>query len=118
MPHVIVEGPVTLQEIHDRFEPMFHREGESLLKIPTVFVDREGGELLFDTLVVESGHSQRFFIQVRPREGGVTVRLLPQTDPEKTPGVKRSLAQVATFVRDLQPDRCRFAATNIGELLP
>ena len=118
MPHVVLEGEVDLAEVRDRFQGLLERSGDDVLKIDTLYVEREGRELLLDTLVVESGHPQRFFIQARRKGGGLTVRLLPQTDPEKTDGVKRSLARVATFIRDLRPDRCRFGATNIGEFLP
>ena len=118
MPHVVLEGEVDLAEVRDRFQGLFERSGDDLLKVETLYSEREGRELLLDTLVVESGHPQRFFIQVRRREGGLIVRLLPQTDPEKTDGVRHSLAMVAAFIRDLWPDRCRFGATNIGEFLP
>ena len=118
MPHVVVEGPVDLEEVRQRFQPLFERHAEDILKVESAFLERSEKELLLDALVVESGHRQRFFIHVRLREGGVMVRLLPQTDPEKTDGVKRALARVAAFVRDLRPDRCRFGATNIAEFLP
>jgi hypothetical protein len=118
MPHVVVEGPVDLQVVRDRFRPLFDRQGQDVLKLESLYLERGGREALLDALVVESGHRQHFFVQVRLRdEGGATVRLLPQTDPEKTAGVKRTIALVAAFVRDLDPGRCRFGATNIGEFL-
>lgn len=118
MPHVVVEGPVRLAEIGERFAEILDRDGDDVVKIRTVYLEPGGEEALFEALVVESGHRQQFFIQLRVREGrGATVRLLPLTDPEKTPGVKRAIARVAGWVRDLRPDECRFGATNIGELL-
>lgn len=117
MPHVVVEGPIDLEAIRQGFAPQLHRVGEDVVKIGALYMERDGREGLFDALVVESGHRQHFFIQLRPREDGVTVRLLPQTDPEKTPGVKRALAAAARLIRDLAPEQCRFAATNIDEYL-
>ena len=118
MPHVVIEGPVALDQIRDRFEPIFERDGDDILKVRSLYVEREGTEALFDTLVVESGHRQHFFIQLRLRDGqGATARLLPLTDPEKTPGVKRALARTAAWVRGLQPESCHFGATNIAEFL-
>jgi hypothetical protein len=119
MPHVVIEGPVDLEALRSTFRPLFDREGTDVLRVEALYLEREGREALLDTLVVEAGHRQHFFVQVRVREaGGATVRLLPQTDPEKTPGVKRALARVATLVRDLEPAACRFGATNIAEFLP
>jgi hypothetical protein len=66
---------------------------------------------------VESGKSVRFFIEVHDRDGGVNVRPEPLTDPEKTPGVKRSVALVAERVRSLS-EQAAFGNTNIGEYLP
>ena len=118
MPHVVVEGPVDLEVLRDRFRPLFDRQGQDVLKVESLYLERGGRDALLDALVVESGHRQHFFVQVRLRdEGGATVRLLPQTDPEKTAGVKRTVALVAAFVRDLDPARFRFGATNIGEFL-
>lgn len=119
MPHVVVEGPVDLEALRAAFGPVFHREGADIVKIETLYLEREAREALLDTLVVEAGHRQHFFVQVRLRdEGGATVRLLPQTDPEKTDGVKRALARAAVLVRDLRPGECRFGSTNIADFLP
>ena len=117
MPHVVVEGPVVPADLREGFKPLFERNGDDVLKIPSVYIETTGVEALLDTLVVESGHPQRFFIQVRRRDEGVVVRLLPQTDPEKTPGVKRALARVAILMRDLHPGASRFGSTNLEEFL-
>ena len=119
MPHVVLEGAVDAEAIRLAFRPQFHRAGEEIVRVEELYVQRDGAELLFDVLVVEGRHRQRFFVQLLRREaGGGTVRLLPQTDPEKTPGVKRAVGIVAGFVRDLRPGACRFGATNIGDYLP
>lgn len=118
MPHVVIEGPVDLSEAGREFRPIAQRDGDDILKVERLYLSTDGEEALLDTLVVEAGHRQRFFIQVRVREGGgATVRLLPLTDPEKTDGVRRSLARVAGWIRGLRPDRLSFGATNIGGFL-
>jgi hypothetical protein len=45
------------------------------------------------------------------------LRLLPQTDPEKTDGVKRALARVAALVREHAAGECRYGATNLADFL-
>ena len=118
VPHVVIEGTVALEEARASFEPIFQRDGDDILKIRTLYVSSGGEEALLDTLVVESGHRQHFLIQVRIREeGGATIRLLPLSDPEKTDGVKRALAQAAARVRGLRPSTCSYGATNIQEFL-
>ena len=117
MPHVVLEGPVDLQSVGEKFEPVLERWGDDVLKLRQVYVEQRGEEVLMDTLVVESGHRQQFFIQVTRREDGAVVRLLPQTDPEKTFGVKRALARVATLVRRHAAGECRYGATNLSEFL-
>jgi len=82
-----------------------------------IYVDPPGEDALLDTLVVESGHRQMFFIRLTLREGGAVLGLLPQTDPEKTEGVKRALARVAAFVREYAVGECRYGDTNISEFL-
>ncbi len=96
---------------------MLERWGEDLFKIQHLYREQQGEEVLLDTLVVESGHRQRFFIQLTLREGSALLRLLPQTDPEKTDGVKRALARVAALVREHAAGECRYGATNLSEFL-
>jgi hypothetical protein len=51
-------------------------------------------------------------------EKAITVRLLPVTDPEKTPAVKKLMALVAAFTRTVYPGS-RYGKTNLQEhLLP
>ena len=117
MPHVVLEGAVDLQRLCEHFEPVLERWGDDLFKIQHLYREQQGEEVLLDTLVVESGHRQRFFIQLTLREGSALLRLLPQTDPEKTDGVKRALARVAALVREHAAGECRYGATNLSEFL-
>lgn len=117
MPHVVVEGPISLEALRRAFAPLFERWGDDVLKVRGFYLEQNGADALLETMVVESGHRQSFFIQLRPREDGLTVRLLPQTDPEKTDGVKRALARVAAFVREQDPEALRYGATNLAEYL-
>jgi hypothetical protein len=49
-------------------------------------------------------------------EKAITVRLLPATDPEKTPAVKKVMALVAGFIRTVYPGS-RYGKTNLQEYL-
>ena len=52
---------------------------------------------------------------MRPRDNGLTVRLEPLTDPEKTPGVRRAIAQVAQRLRSASG--ASYGTSNIQEYL-
>lgn len=117
MPHVVMEGAVELGPLRENFALLQERWGDDVLKVRHLYVDQQGQQALLDTLVVESGHRQMFFIHLTLREGGAVLRLLPQTDPEKTDGVKRALARVAAFVREHAAGECCYGATNISEFL-
>jgi hypothetical protein len=112
VPHVILQGAVTLDDLIGRHAPFVVREGERLVKADRLYVDTEARAALLETLVVDRGHTQKFFIQIQAREGGLTVRLEPLTDPEKSDGVKRALAIVALRIRDATG--CRVGSTNIA----
>jgi hypothetical protein len=117
MPHVVIEGDLEVRQVWERFEPILARTGDQVIKMERAFLDKEGSSVLLETLVVSQGLKQKFFIQVsRKKSGGVTVRLEPLTDPEKTTAVKEALGMTGRWVLGLAPG-LRFGATNIEEHL-
>jgi hypothetical protein len=116
VPHVILEGSVSIADLQGRHAPFTVREGDRVVKCDRFFAESTGRAALVETIVVEHGHAQKFFIQIAAREGGLTVRLEPMTDPEKSPGVKRALALVAGRIREAFG--LRFGSTNIAGFLP
>jgi hypothetical protein len=115
VPHVIVEGVVTLAGLQRDHVPFTLREAGRVVKVDRFYLDAHGRAALLETLVVDGGHTQKFFIQLGAREDGVMVRLEPMTDPEKSPAVKRALALVAWRIRAACDGR--FGGTNITEFL-
>ncbi len=115
MPHVVLEGRISLDECRRDLVPFIVRDGGFLAKGERLFRDGEDQTLLIETLVVDRGHTQKFFIQVARRPEGAIVRLEPLTDPEKTPGVRRALAVVAKRIRDRTG--ARYGRSNIEEFL-
>lgn len=115
MPHVVLEGRVTIDAAARAFRPFVEREGDLIVKADRLYRESEGRAALVEMVVVEAGHTQKFFIQLSPREGGLTVRLEPLTDPEKTAGVRRAIAHVAARLREA----CGavYGRTNIEEHL-
>ncbi len=114
MPHVVLQG-VTVADVQIRHAPFVVREADRVFKMDRLYVDTTGRAALLETILVAGSHTQKFFIQLSNREGGLTVRLEPLTDPEKNPGVKRALALVAHRIQ--AATGCRYGSTNIAEYL-
>ena len=116
MPHaVITGGNLDLARIHRDLEPWQLREGDTLLKVGDSFLSRRGTPLLLEALVIE-GTQRRFLIEIDGREGSLTVRLYGLTDPEKTPGVRRLVAEVAKRICALAPE-ARVTRTNLAPFM-
>lgn len=91
------------------------RDGGFIVKGERIFRDPEAQTLLIETLVVDRGHTQKFFIQIARRREDTIVRLESLTDPEKTPGVSRALAVVAHRLRE--STGATYGKSNIEEYL-
>jgi len=116
MPHVVIEEAGDLQGLYQVFTPIIHRAGSEILKVQEFFLARSGKDALLDSVAIENGVACTFFVQLKLHEKAITVRLLPATDPEKTPAVKKVMALVAEFIRKVYPDS-RYGKTNLQEYL-
>ena len=116
MPHVVIEEAGDLQGLFQAFTPIIHREGSEILKVQEFFLARSGKDALLDSVAIENGVACTFFVQLKLHEKAITVRLLPATDPEKTPAVKKVMALVAGFIRNVYPGS-RYGKTNLQEYL-
>ncbi len=116
MPHVVIEETGELQALYQNFTPTLQRTGAEILKIQEFYMSRNGKDALLECVAIEEGTSSNFFVQLKLHDKAITVRLLPATDPEKTPGVKKVMALVARFIRTAYPES-RYGKTNIQEYL-
>jgi hypothetical protein len=121
VPHVVLEsragqpGRIVIDEFASRFEPFVVKDEGLLVKAERLYLERDGRAALVEIVVVERGFTQKFFIHLSPRNGGITVRLDPLTDPEKTAGVRRAIALLAR--RIVEVTGCAYGPTNIQEYL-
>jgi hypothetical protein len=90
--------------------------GTDILKVQEFYLARSGKEALLESIAIEQGVACNFFVQLKQHEKAVTVRLLPATDPEKTPAVKKVMALVAGFIRTVYPGS-RYGKINLQEYL-
>lgn len=116
MPHVVIEEAGDLQGVYQAFTPIIQRSGSEILKVQEFFLARSGKDALLDSVAIENGVACTFFVQLKLHEKAITVRLLPATDPEKTPAVKKVMALVAGFIRKVYPGS-RYGKTNLQEYL-
>ena len=116
MPHVVIEETGDLQGLYQAFTPIIQRAGTEILKVQELYLGRSGKEALLESVAIEQGAACNFFVQLKQHDKTITVRLLPATDPEKTPAVKKVMAMVAGFIRKVYPDS-RYGKTNLQEYL-
>ena len=80
------------------------------------YLGRGGKGALPESVAIEQGVACNFFVQLKQHDNTITVRLLPATDPEKTPAVKKVMALVAGFIRTVYP-ASRYGKTNLQEYM-
>jgi hypothetical protein len=116
LPHVVLNGKASIQNIFEKLEPLFVRDGTEILRTMELYLERSKNAILIDSLAIESDKKKSFLAMITGRENGVVVRLYPKQGIEKTDGVKRILAEIAKQLVRKFPD-FKTAETNLGEYL-
>ena len=117
MPHVVIEEALDLGLACQGIKVAAVRNGSEILKVVEVYLSLSGHTALVDCVVVEEGRSKSFFVQLSRKDRQITVRLLPATDPDKTNGVKRLMALIATQLQAASAGS-QFGKTNLQDFLP
>jgi hypothetical protein len=116
MPHVVLNGKVTIEEIFKELKPLFIRKENNILKTMDIFLEREKTALLIDSLSIEDSKKTIFFAMITSRDNGVVVRLYPKIEVEKTEGVKNILAELAKQLLTTYPELI-VGETNLNDYL-
>ena len=116
LPHVVLNGKTIIQNIFEKLEPLFVRDGTDILRTMELYLERSKNAILIDSLAIEANKKKSFLAMITGRENGVVVRLYPKQEIEKTEGVKRILAEIAKQLLRKFPD-FKTAETNLGEYL-
>ncbi len=101
MPHIVIDRQIDLFDFSQKFTPIFQKS--PLIKIQTIFVEKNGFTALLPTIVIDVDHRE-FFITISTTKNKTTIRLYPLTDPEKTDSVKKSLALIYEQIKNHYPD--------------
>lgn len=115
MPHVVFDNEINLERLSKEFCSIFAKE-KIIIKIEDIFLNREKNIALIPTLVIDEKH-QQFMMVLNTREKKSTLRLDPNTDPEKTDGVKQAMGMVTLLILSIFTD-LQITKTNIREFIP
>jgi hypothetical protein len=116
LPHVVLTGKTSIEEIFDKIQPLFIRNKDSILKTKETYLEKNKKDILVDSLAIEKNKKTAFLSLISGREDGVVVRLYPQVEVEKTEGVKRVLAELAKQLLQTFPEM-QVGETNLQEYL-
>jgi hypothetical protein len=116
LPHVVLLGPVDMEEVFRRLKPVFVKTDRGILKATDAYVDRGKRCILVDSLAIEGGEKDRFLMLISQKEDGLVVRLFDVPEVERTEGVKRVLAETAKQLMETFPD-LKIGETNLERYL-
>ena len=116
MPHVVLNGKVSVENIFEELKPLLIRNQNSILKTTGVYLEREKNVILIDSLAIDSEEKTVFLAMISGRDDGVVVRLYPKIDIEKTEGVKKVIVELAKQLIATFPE-LRIGETNLEDFL-
>ena len=116
MPHVVLNGKVSVENIFEELKPLLIRNENSILKTTDVYLEREKNAILIDSLAIDADKKTVFLAMISGRNDGVVVRLYPKIDVEKTEGVKKILVELAKQLIATFPE-LRIGETNLENYL-
>jgi hypothetical protein len=116
MPHVVLENINSVREVLNSIVPFTTRIDGGILKVTDRYINSAENKVLVESLAIENNNNQSFFVELSQKKASLTVRLLPLTDPAKTPGVKMIMATIAKQIKDFNPNVC-YGKTNLQDFL-
>ncbi|MGD6810948.1 MAG: hypothetical protein ACQCN3_14715 [Candidatus Bathyarchaeia archaeon] len=116
MPHVVLNGKISVEEIFEKLNPLFIRHEYIILRTKETYLEKNKKDILIDSLAIEKGKKTVFLALISGRDDGVVVRLYPQVEVEKTDSVKTVLAELAKQVMQTFPEM-QVGETNLQDFL-
>jgi hypothetical protein len=105
MPHLVVTGPLTPEDIWLAFEPTEFVEKGMRFKAEEAFLSHDKTNLLIRSLTVERGFKKVFYVRITSKgEGSITLGLDQLNRPEVSEGVKRLLGLYAWKILQVEPE--------------
>ena len=116
MPHIVLENISNTKEAFYSVKPFADKIDGGILKVMDKYINANEQTALIESLSIENGVNQSFFIQLSQKKSSLTIRLLPLTDPEKTNGVKTIMATIAKQIKDANSE-IRYGKNNLEDFL-
>lgn len=116
MPHVVLKGPLTVEDIWIAFEPTQFSEAGVQFKAEEAYLAHDKTMLLVRSLTVERGFPKSFFVRMHQKEDTITISLEKMARPDVTDAVKRLIGLYAWKILQTEHD-ATVETTNISELL-
>ncbi|PIE81033.1 MAG: tRNA (guanosine(46)-N7)-methyltransferase TrmB [Chloroflexi bacterium] len=115
MPHVIVNSPMSQDDIAAAFTPVKFSQDDVHVSIAELFQSKYDGKLLLETYVKERPLSQRLGLLIRQREkGDYVVKMHEVGFPRPTIGIQIAIAYLATWLVGLHPQN-EFVRSSLDE---
>lgn len=86
-----------------------------IIKLNDLFLSQNKKSALVSAISIDE-KNQQFLIEIFAKEEKTTIRLYPETDPEKTSGVKTSLGCLGIMMQTIFP-QIKISKTNISEFI-
>jgi hypothetical protein len=116
MPHIVLENINKARDAFNAVQPFANKIEGGMLKVMDKYINANEQTVLIDSLAIENGKNQNFFVQLSQKKSSLTVRLLPLTDPQKTDGVKIIMAHIAKQIKDTDPN-ISYGKNNLVDFL-
>jgi len=116
MPHIVIEKINSAKAAFDAVQTFTNKIDGGILKVVDKYINAAEQSALIESLAIENGVNQNFFVQLSQKKSSLTVRLLPLTDPEKTNGVKLIMAIIAKQIKDIDSN-VEYGKNNLEDFL-
>ena len=105
MPHVVLQSPVSLEEISSKFQAVHFSDDDADIRFIDCFYSSTEKRLVIDTFIRETPLEQRVMIAVtRRREGDFLVNLHDCGFPRATFGIQRAILLFSKWILDLNKE--------------
>ena len=105
MPHAVVQSPLLLSDIADKFEPWRVSAEDNHIQFKALFTAKHNGSLIIETYIKESPHDQRIAFAVTEKEPNqYIVQLHEMGFPRSTKGVHIAVRSFANWMVELSAD--------------
>ena len=116
MPHVVLTGAIMLRDVFEKLDSFMIRDEKKILKTSDKYINSDENSILVEAMAIEDNNKASFLVLLSRREDGLVIRIYPDSNVEKTEGVKKILAKIAKQLLEKFPS-LRIGKTNLQDFL-